>query len=149
MEQQNYYSYYQYYYSRYCYARYYALHCFVPPSGLCSLCLVNPVMILPADSDDGLMPSNGRVNTPLDDMLHKVSAIRAYGIKTLNLDLMYGFDGQSTLMLDNLYVRIIAEGGLHKFSQWLSLDKCRNIPCNNECEACKYLITELTPLLYN
>ena len=49
--------------------------------------------------DDGLMASSGRINTPLDDMLHKVSAIRACGIKTLNLDLMYGFERQTTLRL--------------------------------------------------
>ena len=42
----------------------------------------------------------------------------------------------------NPFVRIIAEGGLHNFRHWVSIDECRKIPCNNECEACKYLITE-------
>ena len=42
----------------------------------------------------------------------------------------------------NQYVKIIAEGGLHNFRHWISIEECRNIPCNNECEACRFLINE-------
>lgn len=37
-------------------------------------------------------------------------------------------------------VRIIAKDGLHQFRHWISLDECRDINCNNECDACRYLI---------
>ena len=40
----------------------------------------------------------------------------------------------------NPYVKIIAEDGLHQFRHWIDLEKCKNILCNNECEACRYLI---------
>ena len=43
---------------------------------------------------------------------------------------------------DNPYVKIIAEDGLHNFRHWIDIEKCKNISCNNECEACKYLIQE-------
>lgn len=39
------------------------------------------------------------------------------------------------------YVKIIAEDGLHQFRHWISTEQCKMIPCNNECEACKYLIS--------
>ncbi len=43
---------------------------------------------------------------------------------------------------EQLYIRIIAQGGLHNFRLWIDIEKCKNVPCSNECEACKYLITE-------
>lgn len=42
----------------------------------------------------------------------------------------------------NPYVNIIAEDGLHNFKNWIDIEKCATIPCNNECEACRYLIEE-------
>lgn len=41
---------------------------------------------------------------------------------------------------ENEYVRIISEDGLHNFRHWINPKECENVPCNNECEACKYLI---------
>lgn len=48
---------------------------------------------------------------------------------------------------NNIYVNIIAEDGLHNFRHWIDIDKCRDITCNNECEACKYLINEYERLM--
>ena len=55
--------------------------------------------------DEGLMRTNNRTNIILDDMMRKVSMIRDFGILKLNLDVMYGFENQTTNMLDNtMYV---------------------------------------------
>lgn len=40
----------------------------------------------------------------------------------------------------NSIVNIIAENGLHGFKRWVDFKKCKNVSCNNECEACSYLI---------
>ncbi len=55
--------------------------------------------------DDELMKNSRRINPPLEDMLHKVSLIRDYGIKKINIDIMYGFEGLTAGMLENtIYV---------------------------------------------
>lgn len=41
---------------------------------------------------------------------------------------------------NNEIVRIIAADGLHQFRHWIDPEQCRKIPCNNECEACRFLI---------
>lgn len=41
---------------------------------------------------------------------------------------------------DNIYVKIIAEDGLHNFRHWINTEECKDVTCSNECEACRYLI---------
>lgn len=45
-----------------------------------------------------------------------------------------------TKINSNIFVRIIAEDGLHNFRHWIDEETCRNTACSNECEACAFLI---------
>ena len=46
----------------------------------------------------------------------------------------------------NPIVKIITEDGLHNFRHWIDIEECDKEVCNNECEACKYLVSKFKKL---